>query len=139
MLRKTKIGLLLALAVTLFMLTACEKAQAELTPAVLEGQSEHWKATLDYKVNGSTLEETTIVTTTITQEEMEEVTVIIQHKNQQPLSYPVLAPLAFKTGRPYTLSEKAQVNSWKDTEQVAIEWKIGSTRLKEYITPKPKQ
>lgn len=129
------IVLLLAIAV----LTACNSAakpapSATLEPATLQGQSEHWKVNVNYLVKDNALEEVTTIQYLST-EEITEASVTITHKGQTPILYQVTSPLLLKNGQAIALSERAKVASWKDTEKIAIDWKVGTDKFTEYITP----
>jgi hypothetical protein len=109
----------------------------KLEPAVLEGQSEHWKVNLTYLLGDKVLEEVTSVVYLST-EELNEVKVSITHKNQTPLTYTIVAPELLKAGKTLVLNERAKVLTWQETEQVVVEWKVGSKVSKEYVTPTKK-
>ncbi|MFD0678517.1 MULTISPECIES: hypothetical protein [unclassified Paenibacillus] len=134
--RKQIIILMLALTAAVTGLTACTKKidKTGASPAVLEGQSEHWRVKIQYVTNGDALDEILSMQTTITEQTMEEVTATIYHKDQEPKALPVTEPSLFKLGQPLTFVDKGAIKNWKDTEQVAVEWKIGETRTKEYVT-----
>ncbi|NOU91822.1 hypothetical protein GC093_01030 [Paenibacillus sp. LMG 31456] len=134
--KKQIIILMLSLTTAVTGLTACTKKIDKVgsSPAVLNGQSQHWKVELEYVANGDALDEIISMQTSITEQTMSEVTATIYHKDQEPKSLPVTEPELFKTGQALTFVDKGSVKNWKDTEQVAVEWKIGDTRVKEYVT-----
>ncbi|NHN29317.1 hypothetical protein [Paenibacillus agricola] len=131
---------LLALFLAIASLAGCTSAttpapqNVKLEPATLQGQSEHWKVKVDYIVGGEDLEEITTLQF-LGLEELTEASVTVGHKGQTPLTYYVESIDLLKTGQAITLGEKSKVLSWQDTEQIIIEWKVGGTQLKEYITP----
>ncbi|MEK3725116.1 hypothetical protein [Paenibacillus sp. FSL H8-0034] len=132
------IVLLLAAAV----LTACNSTatpapSAALEPATLQGQSEHWKINVNYLVKDNALEEVTAIQYLST-EEINEASVTITHKGQQPTSYPVINPVALKSGQAIELSGSSKVTSWKDIDKITVDWKVGTTKYTEYITPTQK-
>ncbi|TDG00414.1 hypothetical protein [Paenibacillus piri] len=133
--RKQMMLLLVVMFALLSGLTACTKTNKGASgPAVLQGQSEHWKVVLEYTPQGNSLEETVTVQTSITEQTISEMTATINHKNQKPVSYQMIEPEMFKGGQPIKFPDKSAVADWKDTEQVEIEWKTGDRRYKEYIS-----
>jgi hypothetical protein len=110
------------------------KPNVKLESATLQGQSEHWKVKVNYLIKDATLEEVTSIEF-LGAEELTEAAVSIAHKDQPPLTYNVVAPDLLKAGQAITLGERAKVLSWQDTEQIVMQWKIGTNTFKEYITP----
>ncbi|MDF2960112.1 MAG: hypothetical protein K0S39_1847 [Paenibacillus sp.] len=132
--KKNILIFMLILTMAALALTACTKDKAGAGPAVLEGQSEHWKVKLEYTSNGDALAEAVTVQTNLTRQTMDEVTVMIHHKDQEPVSFSVIEPEMLKSGQPLTFANKTSVENWKDTEEAVVEWKIGGRVYKEYVT-----
>ncbi|SFL12747.1 hypothetical protein SAMN03159341_103371 [Paenibacillus sp. 1_12] len=133
--------IVLSLAAAMF--TACTSnsktpaPNAPLEPATLQGQSEHWKVNVNYLVKENALEEVSSIQYLAT-DEISEATVTITHKDQSPLTYHVDYPELLKGGQAITLGERAKVASWKDTEKITVDWKVGSYKFTEYVTPTQK-
>lgn len=133
---KTKLGLaLLVPVIALTALTACTKNSADDTgtrPAVLEGQSEHWKVKLEYKASGSTLKEFPTITY-LGSEKLADATVNVIRNNQEPEGIPIATASEMVAGSSVSLSSSAQIKNWKDTKQVEVEGNIGERHFKEYV------
>ncbi|WP_240420898.1 hypothetical protein [Paenibacillus periandrae] len=133
------IVLLLAAAV----LTACNSTatptpspapSAAMEPATLQGQSEHWKINVNYLVKDNALEEVPTIQYLSTVD-VNEASVTITHKGQQPLTYQVINPDALKSGQAIELNGSSKVVSWKDIDKITVDWKVDTTKYAEYITP----
>lgn len=136
---------ILALFLAIATLAACTstttpvpKPSVKLEAATLQGQAEHWKVNVSYLVKGEALEEITTIQF-LGLDELNEAAVTISHKGQTPLTYNVDSPNLLKVGQALTLSERAKVLSWQDTEQIIVQWKVGGNLFKEYITPTKKE
>lgn len=133
---KTRLRLaILVPLVALTALTACTKNGADdigTRPAVLQGQSEHWKVTLNYTASGSTLKESPVVTY-MGSEKIADASISIIHNNQDPVAIPIALISEIPPGTPIPLTSNAQIKNWKDTKQVEIEGNIGERHFKEYV------
>ncbi|WP_028551079.1 hypothetical protein [Paenibacillus sp. UNC451MF] len=136
--RRTLVLSALSLFIAVTALTACNKNTANSNdpgakPATLQGESEHWKVKVDYTAKGSKLQEALTVEYKI-DEKLGEAAFSVVHTSGNPLINAVAEPSLLKPEQPMTLDRKGEVTSWKDTEQVQVEWTVGQERTKEYIT-----
>lgn len=131
---------ILMLILAAILISACNNGKATKPgdaaapePASLQGSSVNWKVTVDYVPGGGKLQETVTIQSNVA-EPLEAVTVTVVHENGAPLVNQVVAPELLKQDNVMTLDKKGEVASWKQTQQVEIEWKAFERINKEYIT-----
>jgi hypothetical protein len=134
--RKNLLVPMIALLIAICAITACTKTETteKLEPALFKGQSEHWKLQVKYELAEAELVEM-VSLAFMGSDSISEAAVTITHNNQGPMTYHVIEPLILKTGQAITLGEKGKVKSWKDMDQLVVEWKVDGTQFKEYMTP----
>ncbi|WP_282937139.1 hypothetical protein [Paenibacillus sp. RC67] len=138
MTRKRLVLSALSLVVAVTALTACNKNTVSSNDpgakaATLQGESEHWKVKVNYTPQKSKLQEMVTVEYKV-EERVAEAAVTVVHADGTSLVNSVVEPSLLAPSQPITLDKKGEVASWKGTDQVQIEWKVGDQKTKEYIT-----
>ncbi|MFE5318587.1 hypothetical protein ACFQ88_07760 [Paenibacillus sp. NPDC056579] len=142
-------GPVLILIIAALALTACNKGNsantgnpadakpndaAAMTATTLQGDSPHWRVKLNYTPKGNNKFQEVVVIENKLDENLEEVTVTIVRKNGETQKNDLAEPSVMKPGASFTLQNINEVASWKDTDQVQVEWKADGRRTKEYLT-----
>jgi len=103
-----------------------------MNPAVLQGQSEHWRVSVQFQPNGSQMVQAPVIEH-LDDQVLDEVALSIVYKDQSSTKYPLADPTKLAPGVPYKPEQQVIHKGWKDAERAEVEWKSNGRRFKEYM------